>query len=141
MRPIALIILLILISGCSAVTKQTVTPFAINVSTEICIIENPKIIGGFLRAYKTALQEKGYAVKVLDKSANVSDCEVTSTYTARWKWDIAMYMSYAQIEVFKNGEKSGEALYKIVREGATGKFINADEKVRELTDQLFPSPY
>ena len=49
-------------------------------------------------------------------------------------------MSYAKIEVFKHGEKSAEALYKIVEEGASGKFINTSDKVRELVNQLFHSP-
>jgi hypothetical protein len=138
MRVITLIFF-IFISGCTAVTKQTVTPFENNSSIEICVIENQRVKGGFLQAYRTALQEKGYVVEILHKHADISDCKVTSTYSARWRWDFALYMSYAKIEVFKNGEKSAEALYKIVREGASGKFINASEKVRELVNQLFPT--
>ena len=130
----------IFISGCAAVTQQTVTPFENNSSLEICVIENPRIRAEFLEAYRTALQEKGYVVEILHKHADISDCKVTSTYSARWRWDFALYMSYAKIEVFKNGEKSAETLYKIVREGASGKFINASEKVRELVNQLFPAP-
>lgn len=137
---IIILILFIFISGCAAVTKQTVTPFENNSFTEICVIENPKVKEGFLQAYKIALQEKGYVVKMLHKNADISDCKVTSTYSARWRWDIALYLSYAKIEVFKSGEKSAEALYKIVREGASGKFINASEKVRELVNQMFPTP-
>jgi hypothetical protein len=139
MRIITLIFF-IFISGCAAITEQTVTPFENNSSMEICVIKNPRVKEGFLQAYRTALQKKGYVVKILHKDADISDCKVTSTYSARWRWDICLYMSYAKIEVFKNGEKSAEALYKIVREGASGKFINESEKVRELVNQLFPTP-
>lgn len=136
---ILILILFVFLSGCAMAPTQRVTPFTYTGFKEICIIENPKVVKeGYLQAFKSALQKKGYAVKMLNEGAKKSDCEVTATYTANWSWDLALYMSFTKIKVYKNGEKSGEASYR--PRGAFSKFINAAEKVQELVDQLFPSP-
>ena len=79
------------------------------------------------------------------EQANISDdwtyanknCEWTLTYTARWTWDLALYMSYAEIKVFKNGKLDGEAMYDSTRGGANmSKFIDSEPKIRELVEEL-----
>ena len=78
-------------------------------------------------------------MKILPESASVNDCQVASTYTAKWRWNLALYMAYAEINVFKDGEKAGGAVYDSQRGGANmGKFIDADAKIKELTNQVFP---
>jgi hypothetical protein len=50
-----------------------------------------------------------------------------------------MYMSYADIKAYNGGKVIGEANYDATRGGMnTGKFIDADKKIRELVDRLFP---
>jgi hypothetical protein len=106
---------------------------------ELCIIDNPNVRSTFLEEYRRVLSAKGYQTKVLDKSASVDDCPITSTYTANWRWDLAMYMAFAQITVYANGKKVGDALYdSLSGSGNLGKFISAETKIRELVDQLFP---
>jgi hypothetical protein len=69
----------------------------------------------------------------------VNTCPVTSTYTANWRWDLAMYMAYANIKVYSNGEQSGEAVYDALRGGANmSKFVQGETKIAELVNQLFP---
>ena len=97
------------LSSCTIV--QNVTPYRSSDIQEICIIEDPAVRAGFLRAYKRVLREKGYRIRILEEHANLDDCELTSTYMGRWKWDMALYMALAEIKIFKNGEKVGEAIY------------------------------
>jgi hypothetical protein len=48
-------------------------------------------------------------------------------------------MAYAEIKVYKSGMPSGEAKYDALGGGANmGKFIDADTKIVELVNQLFP---
>ncbi|WP_373989327.1 hypothetical protein [Duganella sp. BuS-21] len=48
-------------------------------------------------------------------------------------------MTYAEIKVYNGGKPIGQAIYDANRAGLnTGKFINADKKIQELVDQLFP---
>jgi hypothetical protein len=125
------------LAGCAI--HQTVKPVEKLEGKQICVIENPAVRAGFVEAYRNSLTAKGYAVRQLPASAAITDCPVTSTYLANWRWDLAMYMAYAEIRVFSNGKQVGEARYDSMRGGANmNKFIAADKKIDELVNQLFP---
>ena len=48
-------------------------------------------------------------------------------------------MAYAELTVFRDGNEIGKATYDaLMGGGRMDKFIKADEKVRELVNQLFP---
>ena len=137
-RLVFLLAVALVFVGCSTKVKQTVTPFKHTNVSKICMIDNPKVKESFRDAYQRALEAKGYTVEIIDKGSQSNACEVTTRYTATWGWDLALYLSYAQLKVYKNGKDSGEAVYKVVFGGTTGKFIDAEEKVIELVNQLFP---
>ncbi|RSZ60232.1 hypothetical protein HF313_21040 [Massilia atriviolacea] len=125
------------LSGCAI--HQNVKPVERFDSKTVCIVQNGNVRATFLDAYENALSNKGYEVKRLATDASLIACPVTSTYTASWRWDLAMYMSYADIIVYKNGKPSGKATYDATRGGGNmGKFIGAEKKITELVDQLFP---
>lgn len=137
---IIILVLVIFLASCTTV-RQTVKPVENYTYKEICVIDNPKVAQkNFLKAYKTALEKKGFVVKILDEGTNILHCDNTSTYTANWSWDLALYLTYVKLKVYEKGEVSGEAVYKLVRGGGFSKFINAEEKINELVGQLFPSP-
>jgi hypothetical protein len=126
-----------LFTGCAI--NQTVKPVERFADKKVCIIDNPAVREGFLASYKQALESKGYVAQQMPANASIVECAITSTYTANWRWDLAMYMTYANIKVYNTGKPIGEAIYDANRAGLnTGKFINADHKIRELVDQLFP---
>ena len=128
---------LIALTGCAI--HQTVKPVERFTDKEVCIIENPAVGAGFVDAYKRALLGKGYLVRQLPPSASIVECNITSTYTATWRWDLALYMTYAEIKVYSGGKPLGEAKYDSQRGGANmSKFIDADKKIIELVSQLFP---
>ena len=124
------------LTGCAI--HQTVRPVEAIAGREICVIENPAVRPGFMEAYKRSLATKGYAVRQLPASASITECPVTSTYTANWRWDLALYMAYADIKVYSNGRSVGEATYDSMRGGANmNKFVDADRKIEELVNELF----
>jgi hypothetical protein len=125
------------LTGCAI--HQTVQPVAHFTQKEVCLIDNPSVKAGFIESYKRALESKGFVAKKLPSSASIIECPITSTYTANWRWDLALYMEYAEIKVYNNGKPIGEAKYDSKRAGLnTGKFIDADKKIGELVNQLFP---
>ncbi len=128
----------ILLQGCSI--KQNITPVTEMKSKQVCVIENPAVNReGFLEAYRTSLTQKGYGFKLLAADASTTACPVVSTYTANWQWDLALYMSYAEIKVYSNGKQAGEAVYDSrAGSGNMSKFIKGKEKVNELVNKLFP---
>lgn len=134
------VLMVLLLSGC-AIKQEIKAADALSTvpNKEVCVVKNTSVREGFLDTYRSALADKKYAVRVLPESATVKDCEITSTYTAKWRWDLALYMAYAEIKVFKDGDKVGEAIYDSMRGAANmGKFIDADAKIKELTHQVFP---
>lgn len=132
---------LFLSTGCGSIRQET-KPVSISASErrEICVIEDPSVREDFLEAYKTDLSQKGFTVRVLPKATPVAACPVTSTYEANWRWDLALYLVYANLKVYRSGRLEGQALYDAT--GAklrTDKFVDASKKLQELTDQLFSS--
>src|SRR5678815_5181920 len=100
----------------------------------ICVIENPRVKSEFLDAYRTALTERGYEVRVLQKPPPPIDCTLTSRYTAHWAWDLVLYLSYAELRVYRDGEQAGRAEFR----ARGSRFIDEQSKVKELVDQLLP---
>lgn len=136
-RVFTLLLLVTAFSGCAI--HQNVKPVERFDDKQICIIEKPAVKPGFLETYSRVLTRKGYVVKQLSPSASLVDCPVTSTYNARWKWDMALYMALAEIMVYKNGKPIGEATYdSLSGDGNLGKFVDAENKITELVNQLFP---
>lgn len=132
--------LTLLVAGLSACAiNQKITPVEKFSGKQVCVVESPSVKSTFLDAYKRALSEKGYVVRQLPPSASIVECPITSTYTANWRWDLALYMAYAEIAVYNNGKPVGKATYDATRGGGNmGKFIDADKKISELVNQLFP---
>jgi len=125
------------LAGC-AIT-QTVRPVERVESNEVCIIENLAVRPGLLETYIRVLVGKGYIVRQLPPGAQFEYCPVTSTYTANWRWDMALYMAFADIKVYQSGQQTGQALYDARGGGANmSKFIKGEVKIAELVDQLFP---
>ncbi|WP_295800240.1 Sbal_3080 family lipoprotein [uncultured Microbulbifer sp.] len=126
---------LLLVAGCSI--QQTVEPSSVSTGGELCIVENSAVREGFLAELQSSLAANGVHYKVLPANSSLVECEWTATYTARWTWDLALYMSFAEIKVYRNGAPDGSAVYDSTRGGANmSKFIDAETKIRELVDQL-----
>jgi hypothetical protein len=120
------------LSGCSTATKQ-VNPVAAGEVKRICIIENPRVSFDFLGVYRKTLEGRGVQVEVLPSFAGVSACPVTSRYTANYRWDLVMYLSYAEITVYREGQPAGRAMFS----AGTDRFFATDTKIKELIDELF----
>lgn len=123
------------LSACSI--KQKIDPIEVTSSTEVCIVENKDVREGFLKEFEKVLQQKQIKYRIVQELDAQNGCEWTSTYTANWAWDLALYMVYAEIKVFYQGKLDGEAIYDARMGGANmNKFIDAEPKIRELVEQL-----
>ncbi|MFC3284478.1 Sbal_3080 family lipoprotein [Litchfieldella rifensis] len=130
-----LLVVSLVMSGCTI--HQTVEPAQIDSGHRLCIVENPAVREGFLPEFISVLERKNIAYEVVGDSAVPTSCEWVARYTANWSWDLALYMSYAEIKVYRNGSLDGEAIYDSTRGGANmNKFIDAETKIQELVDQL-----
>jgi hypothetical protein len=129
----------LLLSACAV--RQDIRPVLLAPAAEraICIIEHPATRATFLEAFQRQLEARGFAVRVVPAGSGYNACPLTTTYVARWSWDITIYMSFAQIRVFQNGQEAGSAIYDATMAGARlDKWVDADAKVGEMVAELFP---
>jgi len=125
------------VAGC-AVPAPKVLPVARPFPIEICVIENPRIRQGFLDAYQSALEAKGFHVRIVPPSGAVGDCALFSRYTADWNWDLAVYLKSAMIWIYSDEHRvAGQAIYN-TGYFKLGMYASAKDTVTELVDQLFP---
>ena len=139
MRRFVVIVVALAFTACAI--KQEVRPVGLaeRGDKRLCIRENPDVKRGFLETYRSRVESKGFTVTLLGPDAPVTACPLTSTYTANWRWDLLLYMAYAEILVYRNGEVAGRATYDSLGGGGRlDKFISAATKINELVDQLFP---
>ena len=137
-RAVSAVILTALLAGCSI--QQKVEPVNLSQDSQLCIIENTKVRDGFLQEFRSVLAARQIPHQMVEQFDVPENCQWTATYNAKWSWDMATYMSLAEIKVYHKGELMGEALYDATKGGANmNKFISADEKIRELVNELFQS--
>jgi hypothetical protein len=139
MRLLVVSLSLALLTGCSI--KQTVTPASIAAapSNEICMIPAQGLREGFHTTYSNLLTQKGFSVRKLSPSASPNSCPLATTYVGNWAWDLALYMVYADIKVYQDGKQVGHANYDAKWGGGRpDKFIDAENKITEMVEKLFP---
>jgi len=131
---VALLIAVLALSGCGS-TQQKVSPVKVSPvakfeGREVCIIDNPRVRGNFLETYKKALVDKGYEVRILPSSAQLSACPITSQYVALWMY--GSQLIHADIKIYNKTQPAGRAVYNSRQDG-----INSDEIVQEMVNRLF----
>jgi hypothetical protein len=141
------------LSGC-ATPSQQVTHLT-EKPASICVVRHDAVKIGVLTAITSELQSKGYKATAIQGSytmqhnlwqpqwiiadSDAAQCDALLFYVANWRWDLATYMAFANIWMTDiSGQKTiGQATYDASRSSfTTSKFINADSKIRELTNQL-----
>ena len=128
------------LTGCSITQTVTPVPSSTIHSPEICMIPAAGLREGFNTTYTAQLRSKGFQPRELPPGAPPASCALSTTYIGTWSWDMALYMSFADIQVLENGRRVGQALYDSTSGGARmGKFIDAQSKIIEMTNQLFPN--
>jgi len=134
----------LLIGTSACVIRQDTQPVQLSkeLGTEIVIIPKTKgVRRGFAKTYREALEDKGFSVLEKKAGTRLSDYPLASTYIAKWSWDVTTYMSYAEIWVYEYGKQIGHVIYKVQGGNLSlrpGKWKNAEPKIHELVDELFP---
>ncbi len=108
---------------------------------EMCVVEDPTVDESFLPAFRTALETKGFSVRLLPAETEVGACPLSATYLGKWSWDFVPYMAYAKIVIYRDGRAVGDALYEAPRAGwsmTTKIYATTEVKVATMVDQLFP---
>ena len=97
------------LGGC-AIT-QNVKPVAATGITDLCVKNNPQVMmDGFVKELRGQIEKKGIRTTQFDGERPAS-CRYHLEYTANWRWDMAMYLVFAQVSVYDGGLMVGQATY------------------------------
>lgn len=137
------------LAGCAA--KQDITRYEAQKPKTVCIAEHKAVKEGIITAMQEGFAKHNIETKVVSANyvlkhqqyetdvepTDIEGCNAVAYYVANWRWDLALYMAYANIWV-KNVEQTetiAQASYRTG--GGLDKFIDAKEKIIELVDAMF----
>ncbi|WP_147822285.1 Sbal_3080 family lipoprotein [Salidesulfovibrio onnuriiensis] len=103
---------------------------------KLYIIKSDTTKIGFLEALESWCKKEGVRYEVLPSSANPSDHEWALTYFGRWSWDLAIFLSNAEITAFHNGKQVGQEKL-IVGQWDKNKFEKGEKRIHKMMDMLY----
>lgn len=124
------------LAGCTAVDVRPLSPQ--EPVKSVLIEENPKVWrSDFVDVLIEGFRRHGIEAKVVQPGTAVGN-EYVVRYTARQKWDMAMYMSDATIWMYKNGQEVAKAVYHLKGGGGLSlmKWQGTAAKIDPVIDEL-----
>lgn len=122
------------LSGCTSIQVDPLTVQPV----DICIENNPKVqVTDFISVLQNGLADRGIASQVYAQVP--ASCEYRMTYVAYRTWDIAPYLSSADLEVWDQHQRRvGTAHYHLRGKGglAMTKWQGTAAKMAPVLDQL-----
>lgn len=125
------------LTGCTAVTVKPIP--ADSLIEHICIQANPRVtIRDFVSVMQEGFTNHGITSQYVTGSLP-SGCEYSATYTARRSWDLATYLTEAQIDVLRDGRQIASANYHMKGKGGLSptKWAGTRSKILPVIDELF----
>jgi hypothetical protein len=132
----ALAIMCAAFAGCTSVTVKPL-PAQTRIQ-HICIQDNPRVqVGDFVSVMQEGFQKHAITSQLVNTNA-AGKCEYTSTYTATRTWDMAMYMTDAQIDILRDGRQIAFANYHLKGGGglSLNKWANTRTKILPVIDEM-----
>lgn len=121
-----------LVISCQSMDVTKVDKNKYNIK-DICIIQNPAVIvEDFVPALQALLEQRGITSKLIPKED--SSCNYRLAYTANQSWDVAVYLKFASMILYKGADVVGRATYNS-GEGF-GKFRSVYDTLKIVTDEL-----
>lgn len=126
---------LVLLSGCTAVQ---VSPLH-SINQHVCIEENPAVkIDDFVSVLQSGFARHGIQA-VVYPNIRPGECSHIVTYTARRSWDVASYLSTAEIRVL-DGERRqlASGTYRLRNKGGLSlmKWQGTEAKIGPVIDEM-----
>lgn len=133
---IAGVVLISVLSGCSIVSKIDPAPAGTKVGT-IYVQKNKNVhMSGLHDELIAQLRGLGYSAATFEGD-RPKDAVHMLSYTANWRWDMAMYLTYFQATLLEDSKVLGRLEYDATHGGGRpDKFGKTAEKIRPLLIDL-----
>jgi hypothetical protein len=127
----------LLAAGCSITTR--VDPVPEGVIPSLCVRENEALWSKqFLPTLREQLGRHGIETTVY-QGDRPPGCRYHLEYEAQWKWDLAVYLAYADVRLYDDGVLVGRGTYDARGSGRLDKFGRGDERLARLLDGVLAS--
>ncbi len=135
-KVLCVVCLLGLLTSCSIVKKVDAAPPGTVVGT-IYVERNSNVhMTGLHEEVIAQLRNLGFEVESFDGVRPKEAVDVL-TYTANWRWDMAMYLTFFQATLMHENRVLGRVEYDATRGGGRpDKFGKTSEKIRPLLQDL-----
>lgn len=134
------VVSIVLASVCVGCTSIQVRPVEPDLGmSHVCISHNRKVqVENFVPVVREGLSRHGVTSEEFQDVAP-SHCEFILTYTARRSWDMAPYLSYAEIWIQRDGEEVATGEFHLRGKGGYSfyKFEGTKKKIDPMIDRLF----
>lgn len=138
MRNLLFIIVLLNTTGC--VIHERVSPVRDDINKILCVEKNDKVLmEGFHSELISQLETMGIKTQTHTFESKIPEgCIYSMDYTANWQWDMAMYLVYADIKVYRGDRVIGKIEYDAkMGGGRLDKFGTTANIIRPLLQRLF----
>ena len=126
----------ILLGACTSITVQ---PLDASLSpAKVCIENNPKVqVTDFVGVVQAGFMRHGIATELYEAPLPET-CEYVLTYTALRSWDMASFLSHAELYLHHNGESVASAEFHLRGKGgyALTKYQGTKKKMDPVIDKL-----
>ena len=134
---IPIVFISLFISGCTSIK---VTPLSSSHSIKrVAIKENHRVtVPDFLNVVQNGFEDHGITTIVYQDHAP-TNCQATLTYTALRSWDLASYLSHAELTLRDmEGKRIAQATYHLNGKGGLdlSKWGSVQSKMEPVIDQL-----
>lgn len=130
------VVSLLLVAACTSVRVRPVDSAA--GVKHVCIENNPKVIvSDFVPVVRDGFSRHGISTEMFSEQAPAG-CEFVLTYTALRSWDVAPYLSHAELHLLRKGEEVASAEYHLKGKGGYSpkKWQSTKTKMDPVIDEL-----
>ena len=127
---------LVALAGCTSIEVRPVSD--LDQIKRICIEKNDEVlVDDFLFVLEDGLQRHGVATEVYS-GPRPAGCEYRMTYAVWRKWDLAPYLSHAELRLDRDGKQVAAGTYHLVGGGGLdlGKFRGTKAKMDPVIDEM-----
>jgi len=139
MKRLYLLSIVFVLAACT-VTKVTPLDPSLRVR-KVCIEDNPKVIvPDFLDIIRDGFSRHGIATEVYSGEMP-EGCDGKLTYTALRSWDLAPFLSYAELRLYRDGAQIAYGEFHLRGKGgyALTKYKSTRAKMDPVIDELLRS--
>lgn len=133
---IMLTVILLALPACGKMDVLHNPAPGIDEAPAIHIIKHDATRAGFLQALESWFKKEHIKYAVLPSNADPAEYDWALTYYGRWSWDLALFLSDAEITAYHDGKIVGREKL-IVGQWDSKKFEKGEKRIHKMMDMLY----